>query len=357
MPTQPARPAPKPAPKQAAKAESEAQMKKWAIIGFGTVAVLALGIFFLSKLISEDRGGSALVNRPPPESKPVKKVVEEVVPLAARPIRLFYEFVKAIRTNDMREVKKLSELEEKQYDLLMTEEHVKWIADSEQAMRTEILEQKIDGQNAQFTAMIRNAKGFDVMEIVLPMHQRGSAEDWVVTKVLTRYLAASGKTPENRAIELGANRAAIAAPLKDPSTFNKLPEAEPKKLDWIAGTTEAQKAEIERHMRDLFDIKNPARSGAASQALTNIGKPAMPKLLSEFVGLDLKKEDDIIRGNIVDRTLAVMTDLEMGFDPAQFQSTGAIPPNEGRMRAIRRWFGWWDKNKENPLPSRNADPK
>ena len=76
-------------------------------------------------------------------------------------------------------------------------------------------------------------------------------------------------------------------------------------------------------------------------------------LLNEFVGLNLNKEDDIKHGNSVDRTLAALTDQEMGFDPAQFQSTGAIPPAEGRMRAIRRWFGWWDRNKDLPLPHRN----
>jgi hypothetical protein len=52
-----------------------------------------------------------------------------------------------------------------------------------------------------------------------------------------------------------------------------------------------------------------------------------------------------------------MTDLEMGYDPGSFQTSGALPPAQGRMRAIRRWFGWWNKNKDLPLPQRHTEGK
>lgn len=364
MATQPARPAGKPAPKPAAKSDNEQNIKKWAIIGFGTILVFGGGFFALNKLMTEERGGSKLVDRPFQESKPVKKQKEEeAVAPYPRPIRLFRDFLDAIRKNDVKEVKKLSELDESKYDLLMTEEHVKIVLDSEQSKRTLVTDPKdidstpppkFDPEKTRFVAMLRNGRGYDVMELVLFMRQRGGAEDWVVTRVETRWLSSSGHTPESRSVALGGDRSQAAAPLKDPSTFNRLPEAEPKKLDWLAGTGEAQKAEIERHIRDLFDDKNPAKSSAASQALTNMGKNAIPRLLSEFVDLSVTKDDGVIRGNLLDRTLAAMTDQEMGYDPAKNQSTGAIPPAEGRMRAIRRWFGWWGLNKDLPLPNRNT---
>jgi hypothetical protein len=350
MPKEPARP-----PQPQKKAQNEQDMKKWAIIGFGTIALLIAGYFVLSKLMEKRDSSSLYQPRFVPETQPKgPRVLVEDVPLAQRPKRLFWEFIKAVQRNQPKEVRNLSELDDSKMELLMTEEHVKILTESLQSKRWEMKKdpEKIEGQTAEMSALFMNGRGFGVVEIELAMRQRGGAEDWVVTEVRTRWESNSGHTPESRLVALGGDRTVAAAPIKDPSTFNKLPEGEPKTIDWLAGTSEAQKAEIERHMRDLFDTKNPARSGSASQGLTNIGKNAIPKLLSEFVSLDLKKEDDIIRGNIVDRTLAVMTDQEMGFDVAAHQGSGMIPPSEARLRAIRRWFGWWEKNKDHPLPTR-----
>jgi hypothetical protein len=354
MPTQPAR------PKSKAKTENDQNLKKWAIIGFGSVAVFVAGFFALNALMTEKRGGDRLVNAPVADSQPVKKfyVDDTPVALAPRPIRLYEEYIKAIQRNDRKVVLKYSEVDEAKMDLLMTEERVKILTEALTAKRWRYTDKVIEGDKANMAAIFQNGKGFDVMELRLVMRLRGGAEDWVVTRIEDRWFATSGKMPESRTIELGGDRTVAAAPLKIENTFSSMPEAEPKVLDWLPGTGEAQKAEIERHIRDLFDEKNPAKLSNASQSLTTIGKPAIPKILSEFVGLDIaKNEADIKKGNALDRTLAVMTDLEMGYDPATFQSAGALPPAAGRLRALRRWFGWWEKNKDHPLTRRPAEEK
>jgi hypothetical protein len=336
------------------KAQKDQQLKTWTIIGFGSVAVLVGGFFALNALMTEDRGGRSLVKEIPPESRPAKKAVaEEAVPLAARPIRLFHEYVRAIHGGDRKAILAVSEMDEAKVDLLLTEERSKIITEALQSKRWQMTQETITGDKANFAAKFQNGKGFDVMELRLLMRQRSSAEDWVVTGVEDRWFAASGKMPESRTVALGADRSVAANPFKEVSSFGTMPEAEPAVLDWLPGTPESQKAEIERHIRDLFDEKNPAKLSTASSALVTIGKPAIPKLLSEFVGLDNRKEDDVKKGNAIDRTLAAMTDLEMGYDPATFQSAGALPPAQGRLRAVRRWFGWWNKNKDQPLPRRN----
>jgi hypothetical protein len=359
MPTQPARPQPaqpKPRPQ-------DDTAKKWAIIGGITVVVLVGGFFALKTLMEEDRGGRRLVHEMPVDSKPVRKTVVDDTPVALlpRPIRLFEEYVRAIQANDKKLIMRYSEIEESKLELLLTEERIKILTDSLTAgargWKYKEKPEKFDTGTTRISATYMNSRGFELMEMALTMRQRGGPEDWLVTKVEDRWFASSGKTPESRLVELGANRAVAAAPLKDPATFNKIPEAEPKQLDWIPGTTQEQKNEIERHIRDLFDEQHPAKLSKASTALATIGKPAIPPLLNLFIGLDLRKEDDIKRGNSVDRTLSALTDVEMGFDPAQFQSAGAIPPAEGRMRAIKRWFGWWDRNKDLPITRRNAPEK
>jgi hypothetical protein len=354
MPTQPARPPM--TPQQKAKAESDQKMKQWAIIGFGTVILLIGGFFALDALMTEDRGGRSLVHEIV-ESKPTRKIYVDNQPVALypRPQRLFDEYVKAVMNKDKSLVMRYSEFDEAKVDVLLNEEHTKVLTDAMQSnpKRLKFGEQKIEGGTARIGAVFQNSRGFDLMGLVLVMRQKGGPEDWLVTKVLTQWYSPSGKVPESQPVEIGADRAFAASPLKDPSTFNKVPEAEPKTLEWLPGTSEADKAAILGYIRDLFDEQHPAKLSKASTALATIGKPAIPMLLNEFIGLDLRKEDDIKRGNSVDRTLAALTDVEMGFDPAQFQSTGAIPPAEGRMRAIRRWFGWWDRNKDLPITRRN----
>jgi hypothetical protein len=357
MPTQPPRPQ-QPQPKARPQDDTA---KKWAIIGGITVLVLVGGFFVLKTLMEEDRGGRSLVKEMPVESKPVRKAPVDDTPVALlpRPIRLFEEYVRAIQANDKKLIARYSELDESKLELLMTEERIKILTDSLTSKRWKYSEkpEKFDTGTTRIAAVYMNNRGFELMELALSMRQRGGPEDWLVTKVEDRWFASSGKTPESRVVELGANRAVAAAPLKDPATFNKMPESEPKQLDWIPGTTQEQKNEIERYIADLFDEKHPAKLSKASTALATIGKPAIPPLLNLFIGLDLRKDDDIKRGNSVDRTLAALTDVEMGFDPANFQSAGAIPPAEGRMRAIRRWFGWWDRNKDLPITRRNAPEK
>jgi hypothetical protein len=354
MPTQPARP--QQTPQAKAKAASDQKMKQYVIIGFGTVGVLVTGFFFLNQLMTEDRGGRSLVHEVV-ESKPTRRFVVDDTPVAMlpRPILLYEEYIKAVMNDQKSVVKKYSEFDEAKLDLLWTEERRKILTDALMSKRWSYTEkaEKFEGNTARISAKYGNNRGFDMMEIALNMRQKGGPDDWVVTSVEDRWFAPSGHTPESRTVALGADRKTAAAPLKDPSTFNKLPETEPKKLDWLPGTSDADQGKIASLIRDLFDEKHPAKLSAASTALATIGKPAIPMLLNEFIGLNLNKEEDIKRGNSVDRTLAALTDQEMGFDPAQFQSTGAVPPAEGRMRAIRRWFGWWERNKDLPLTHRN----
>ena len=140
----------------------------------------------------------------------------------------------------------------------------------------------------------------DGADLKLGLFSANCSSGMAVTKIEDRWFASSGKTPESRVVELGGNRAVAAAPLKDPATFNKMPESEPKQLDWLPGTTQEQKNEIERLVKDLFDDKHPAKLSKASTALATIGKPAIPALINQFsdwgtdVSIDVPSDDETL---------------------------------------------------------------
>lgn len=64
-----------------------------------------------------------------------------------------------------------------------------------------------------------------------------------------------------------------------------------------------------------------------------------------------------MKANRIDRTLAVIADREMGYDAVGLEGAvvdGALPPAQARIRAVRRWFGWWGERTDRALPSPKA---
>ncbi len=295
--------------------------------------------------------------------KPDEKPAEETraprldVKLAPRPVRLFHEYVKAVMLGDRTAVEKLSELSLRQIDILVTEERKEILEKSVPGRLFTLTEEKIDGEKAVFAAVFKNPRGLEVMGLRLTMAQRGGAESWKVTAVEDQWYAESGKVPEFRFVALGGDRKDAQRPLDESSSFHSLPEADPQPLDWLPGTSEEMRTAIEAHMRDILDFEHPAKLSKASRALAGLGKDAIPRILTEIAKYDVRNEEDNRRVNALERTLAAMTDLEFGYDAVGLEGgVGPITPAQARVRAIRRWFGWWLANKDKPLPKREAAP-
>ncbi len=336
-----------------AAAPSKVTPVQWMVVCGVGVLVLVGGGWVTYKMIIDPP--PKIVEKPfvPPDLKIKRNLApESQVALAPKPKRLFYQFFEAVGANDRKTVVKCCEITEDKIDLILTEERVAIMKLAREGQKFAIEKEEIKDDTATYQVMFQNVKGLDVMELLLTMKKKGGPEDWQITDFQDKWMAASGHVAENKFVALGADRKFAIAPKVERDSFKKIPEGEPTTLDWFPETTDAQKSDIEKHLKALEDENNPARATAASQALIQMGKLPIPRLLTELGKLDPKKEDDNKRANTIDRTLAALTDQEMGYNVSEMSEL--IPPLEARRRAIRRWFGWWKLHSADPLPKRNA---
>lgn len=141
--------------------------------------------------------------------------------------------------------------------------------------------------------------------------------------------AAEGKTP---LAELAA--ATAGKPRRNP-------EGTVEKVELIEGTSPSTTSSIETHVRTLTDPAATTAASKARTALVGIGKPAIPHLLNELVGLDLKSETDLQKANKLSLALMELSGRDWLIVPGMNAGsmTGESAGDNEQMR--RLWFGWW----------------
>ena len=147
------------------------------------------------------------------------------------------------------------------------------------------------------------------------------------TKPANKYVAAPPLAPapvERPALALGALEGAkIVHP--------------PQKLEHLADTSADARTRIDDALAKLLDISNPRVGTAASQELVQLGKPAIPRVLSAWVDLGMGDDKDTIRANLLDQVLRQITRLGSKYRPQ-----GSTPAEvRERERARDAWFQWW----------------
>lgn len=119
------------------------------------------------------------------------------------------------------------------------------------------------------------------------------------------------------------------------------PEGTVEKVELIEGTPPSTTSSIEMHVRTLTDPAATTAASKARTALVSIGKPAVPHLLNELVGLDLSSETDLQKGNKLSLTLMELSGRDWLIVPGMNAGsmTGETAGDNEQMR--RLWFGWW----------------
>ncbi|MHC4942942.1 MAG: zinc ribbon domain-containing protein [Planctomycetota bacterium] len=116
----------------------------------------------------------------------------------------------------------------------------------------------------------------------------------------------------------------------------------------VAYTTDSSSADIREltALLDKFLTGTRAERREVREKLDRFGVKAIPALLNRLVDLDMTIEEDIGRANTILGVLRGMTKEHFGFTPGYRVDDVFDDPAEELRRSLRRWFGWWEKNKQ-----------
>ncbi len=147
-------------------------------------------------------------------------------------------------------------------------------------------------------------------------------------------------------------------------------EAELVPLNHLADTPDALREEIDRLVPELTraDLV-PRERGKIKTRLRDIGKPAVPRLLTRFLAVKADSPEGIAQLTQLDALLRDMSGQSWGFSPAQNTVLTSPKENEdARTSALKQWYAWWyyyhdkpldfafDKEEDEALPAKVKKP-
>lgn len=135
------------------------------------------------------------------------------------------------------------------------------------------------------------------------------------------------------------------------SDGSKVFEREPEPLPHLEDTPAELRAEIDRLFDELVGDE-PKVFQKARTRLTEIGKPAIPRLLTGLFelplgtgGTEVELDQAIIVNGVV-TTLRDITGQHFGFKPMTLVGSAVGTSEERRQSAIKQWFAWWYRKGE-----------
>ena len=130
-------------------------------------------------------------------------------------------------------------------------------------------------------------------------------------------------------------------------------EAEPVPLPHLADTPEPIRVEIDRLVGELIRMDSemrPRDRTRVKRRLTEIGKPAVPRLLTKFCELKADTQLGVAQLTQIDALLRDLSGQAFGFTPAQQTVLSSAQENEdARISALGQWYGWWYYFHDKPL--------
>lgn len=123
----------------------------------------------------------------------------------------------------------------------------------------------------------------------------------------------------------------------------KVQESDPAPIAHLADTPEPMRQKVDALVKDLIASADPESPGAlfnrSSNALKEIGKPAMPRLVNALYELYPDVNGNNQKISQVTRCLLSMTGMAFAYD---VRGTGdAAKDKAARESVIRQWFAWW----------------
>lgn len=122
-------------------------------------------------------------------------------------------------------------------------------------------------------------------------------------------------------------------------------ERQPEPLGHLEDTPEPVRARIDQGIATMLDLELTKECARAQRELVEIGKPAIPILLTKFFEIPADSEENRIRCNMIDQALQRITGQHFGYAPGEAGSAAGTT-EERRQSSIKQWFAWWYKNQK-----------
>lgn len=168
--------------------------------------------------------------------------------------------------------------------------------------------------------------------------------EWNLTKEGNRYKAWKWQrwlSPD----EVRAAKKKKGYEVKTLSDGSVVHEREPAPLGHLEDTPAELRQEIDGLLATMLDLDLTKEGGRARARLVEIGRPAIPPLLTKFYEIPADDEPNRIRCNMIDQALSDITGQQFGYAPGE-AGTAAGTTEERRASSIKQWFAWWYKNEK-----------
>lgn len=171
--------------------------------------------------------------------------------------------------------------------------------------------------------------------------------EWKLVKVKGRWRAWAWErwlSPEEQKEQLRSSRRNRGYEKITLSDGSKVLEREPEPLAHLDDTPAELREEIDRLFATMIDLDLTREASAASRRIQEIGRPAIPILLTGLFETPLDTEERSIQANIMVVALRRITGQSFGYKPQELIGSGTGTSSERRESAIRQWFAWWYRN-------------
>ncbi len=130
------------------------------------------------------------------------------------------------------------------------------------------------------------------------------------------------------------------------SDGSRVLEREPEPLEHLESTPADVRARIDSLYATMVDLDLTKEAMQARADIVDIGRPAIPILLTGLFNTPLDTDDNAIIANIIVTALRDITDQYFGYEPQILAGSAAGTTEERRASAIKQWFAWWHLNEK-----------
>ena len=131
-------------------------------------------------------------------------------------------------------------------------------------------------------------------------------------------------------------------------------ERQPEPLEHLEDTPQELRERIDSLYATLIDLDLTKEAAAAMRELVEIGRPAIPVLLTGLYETPLESEAQAIQANLIVQTLRNITGESFGYKPQVALGSGVGTTEERRQSAIKQWFAWWYR-KQNVFTEKQSE--